>query len=74
MAFVPNLADQSGKIDRPFTRPNRIVAATPYASLTPQFRGEIVAFQDATNKNNTLFRAMGLTSSDWTQIAPTEDL
>lgn len=64
MATVQNLADPGAIIDDPMHKANRTGAATPLASVTPEYSGEI--FQDTTN--GKLYRAEGLTSADWVEF------
>lgn len=51
--------------DRPYMSPNRFVTATPIASLTPQYRGEIVQWYDSVTGLTYQFKAVGVANTSW---------
>ena len=61
MAIVPNKADATDAVDRPYCTPNRWIAATPNGTTTPLYVGEIVF--DQTNK--VRWYATSLANTDW---------
>jgi hypothetical protein len=67
--------DKSGNapsvIDRPYLTPNRSGSATPYASVTPAYVGEIYAWKDGTGAEEKLFRAADATNTGWVRVTPT---
>lgn len=66
MATVANKGLAGGIVDGKLSSPNRIVAATPVATTTPLYSGEIV--NDTTSEKS--YRATGTTSADWELIYP----
>lgn len=66
MAIVRDLAGNApAGVEKPWDSPNRFVTATPVASLTPQYSGEIVQWYDAVTGLAYQFIARGLTNTSW---------
>ena len=69
MAIVANTGNPFEPIDKSYQSPNRSMAGTPVAALTPQYAGEIVL--DTTN--NKLWKAEALpgtamTNASWVSL------
>lgn len=66
---MATVVDKSGNspangTDQKLEHPNRTNSGSPQGSLAPQYAGEIV--HDTTN--NDIYRAYGLSNSDWERI------
>lgn len=66
MATTRDAAHDTAVTDRKLTSPNRIVATTPDASLTPLYVGEIV-YDDV---GKVYYKSYGLTNADWRVFVP----
>lgn len=64
MAIVKNAASEAGPADKSYFTHSRSGAGSPNASVTPAFAGEV--YWDTTNK--VRWKAVGLTSADWTPL------
>lgn len=60
-----------GPLDRPYDRINRTVTTKVPTIVTPQYAGEKVLAVDDAADTSQLWKAVGLTSSDWVPVVVT---
>lgn len=70
MSTVLDRSGNSPGLDKPFNSPNRKVTSTPVNALTPAYAGEIVSFYSSADSLTYLFKAVGLTNTDWVRLSP----